>query len=196
MTRRLTISLVLTFAAACLYYRGGLPLLPVFLLPVAAHELSHLAALRLLGQRLTGLRPEAGGLCIRYAGARSAAAELAAALAGPLGGLLYAVAADRTGIDWLSQSAGLSLLLSAFNLLPILPLDGWRVFLCLGELSIGETRARMLCRAVSGVLLALFLMGGVLLAVWKKSTAPLAAGIWLLLLQNEREPLANNGKIG
>ena len=41
----------------------------------------------------------------------------------------------------------------------------------------------------------LLLLGGVVLAAWKKSTAPLAAAIWLLLFQNEQEALVNQSKI-
>jgi hypothetical protein len=48
---------------------------------------------------------------------------------------------------------------------------------------------------VSAVLLSLLLTGGVLFAVWKKSTAPLAAAIWLLLLQGDEEALVKRGEI-
>lgn len=192
---RLTISLIAVYAAVCLYYQGGLALLPIILLPVAAHELSHILALLLLGERIEGLGLDAHGFCIRYRGAASELGQLLAALAGPLGGLLYALLTERSGIEWLEQSAGLSLLLSAFNLLPILPLDGGRAFLCLCGLTLEERRAAALYRTVSAVLLALFLLGGVLLAAWKKSTAPLAAGIWLLLFRNEEEALVKSGKI-
>ena len=85
--------------------------------------------------------------------------------------------------------------MTAFNLLPLKPLDGGQVFYQLCVLTLGEIRGEELCRAVSTVLLALLLTGGVLLAVWKKSTAPLAAAIWLLLSRNEEETLVKCGKI-
>lgn len=192
--RNLSLSLAVVFAAACLYARGGLLLVPITLLPVLAHELSHVLALRLLGLRITGLTLDVRGPCIRYDGACTPAGHILAALAGPLGGAVYALA-GLTGIPWLEQSAGLSLLLTAFNLLPLLPLDGGRVFWQLCVLTLGELRGRRLCRAVSAVLLALLLLGGVVLAAWKKSTAPLAAAIWLLLFQNDEEPLVKNGEI-
>ncbi len=88
------------------------------------------------------------------------------------------------------QSAGVSLLLSAFNLLPILPLDGGRVF------SVLCARHRGLYRAVSGVLISLLLVVGVFLAAWKKSTVPLAAALWLLLLRNNEETLVKSAEIG
>ena len=192
--RRISISLAAVLLTACLYYRGGLLLLPVAALPVITHELSHVLALRLLGQRLTGLSFDVRGLCIRYDGSCTPAGHILAALAGPFGGAVYSLV-SLTDIDWLDQSAGLSLLLTAFNLLPLEPLDGGLVFHQLCALSLGNARGERLCRAVSNVLLSLLLTGGVVLAAWKKSTAPLAAAIWLLLFQNEEEGLVKNGNI-
>lgn len=192
--RNLGLSLAAAVLTACLYYRGGFVLLPIAALPIFAHELSHILALYLLGQRITGLSLDAHGLCIRYDGSCTPAGHILAALAGPIGGAAYALT-GFTGFDWLEQSAGLSLLLTAFNLLPLKPLDGGLVFYQLCVLTLGEIRGEELFRAVSNVLLALLLTGGVLLAVWKKSTAPLAAAIWLLLFQNEEEGLVKSKKI-
>ncbi len=192
--RNLGLSILAVLLTACLYARGGLALIPVIALPVAAHELSHVAALRLLGQRITGLTLDARGLCIGYGGTCSPVGHILAALAGPLGGALYALV-GLTNVPWLKQSACLSLLLTAFNLLPLMPLDGGRVFSRLCVLALGETRGQKLCHTVSAALLTLLLLGGVVLAAWKKSTAPLAAAIWLLLFQNEQEALVNQSKI-
>ena len=192
--RNLGLSLAAVLLTACLYARGGPRLLPVIALPVAVHELSHVAALRLLGLRVTGLSLDARGLCIGYDGTCSPRGHILAALAGPLGGALYALL-GFTGVSWLRQSACLSLLLTAFNLLPLMPLDGGRVFSRLCVLALGEERGESLCRTVSAALLTLLLLGGVVLAAWKKSTAPLAAAIWLLLFQNEQETLVNQSKI-
>ena len=192
--RNLGLSLAAVLVTACLYTRGGFLLLPIAALPVLAHELGHVLALRLLRQRITGFALDAGGFCIRYDGTCAPAGHILAALAGPIAGALYALM-GLTGADWLEQSASLSLLLTAFNLLPILPLDGGRVFRQVCILTLGELRGAQLCRAVSAALLSLLLTGGVLLAAWKKSTAPLAAAIWLLLFQNEEEGLVKSGKI-
>ena len=192
--RNLGLSILAVLLTACLYARGGLALIPVIALPVAAHELSHVAALRLLGQRITGLTLDARGLCIGYDGTCSPVGHILAALAGPLGGAVYALA-GFTGVPWLKQSACLSLVLTAFNLLPLMPLDGGRVFSRLCVLTLGKSRGQKRCHTVSAVLLTMLLLGGVILAAWKKSTAPLAAAIWLLLFQNEQEALVNQSKI-
>ena len=192
--RNLGLSLAAVLLTACLYARGGFKLLPVIALPVLVHELSHVAALLLLGQRITGLTLDARGLCIGYDGTCSPLGHIVAALAGPLGGALYALV-GFTGIHRLRQSACLSLVLTAFNLLPLMPLDGGRVFYQVCVLALGETRGERLCRTVSAALLTLLLLGGVALAAWKKSTALLAASIWLLLFQNEQEALVKSDKI-
>jgi stage IV sporulation protein FB len=192
--RNLGLSLAAVLLTACLYARGGPRLLPVIALPVLVHELSHAAALLLLGQRVTGISFDARGLCIGYDGTCSPLGHILAALAGPLGGALYALV-GLTDVPWLKQSACLSLLLTAFNLLPLMPLDGGRVFSQLCVLALGKTRGERLCRTVSAALLTLLLLGGVILAAWKKSTAPLAAAIWLLLFQNEEEALVKSGEI-
>ncbi len=184
--RRLSVSLAAVLCFLCLYYRGGLLLLPTVLLPVAAHELAHLLALWALGFRVTRIALEPRGLCIRYTGCREPRRGMACALAGPLGGALYAFV-GLTGVAWLEQSAGLSLLLTAFNLLPIPPLDGGRIFAQLCVSRLGAQRGVALCRAVSRTLLALFLLAGVALALWKQAGAPLAAGIWLLLIRKNGE---------
>ena len=192
--RNLGLSILAVLLTACLYARGGPRLLPVIALPVLVHELSHAAALLLLGQRVTGISFDARGLCIGYDGTCSPLGHILAALAGPLGGALYALV-GLTDVPWLKQSACLSLLLTAFNLLPLMPLDGGRMFSQLCVLALGKTRGERLCRTVSAALLTLLLLGGVILAAWKKSTAPLAAAIWLLLFQNEQEALVNQSKI-
>ncbi|MBQ7434239.1 MAG: hypothetical protein IJV51_00365 [Oscillospiraceae bacterium] len=192
--RNLGLSLAAVLLTACLYARGGLRLLPVIALPVLIHELSHVAALRLLDQRITGITLDARGLCIGYDGTCSPLGHILAALAGPLGGALYALV-GLTNVPWLKQSACLSLLLTAFNLLPLMPLDGGRVFSRLCVLALGETRGEQLCRAVSAALLTLLLLCGVILAAWKKSTAPLAAAIWLLLFRDDEEGLVKTGEI-
>ena len=190
--RRLTLSLAAVFAALCRYYRGGLKLLPTVALPVAAHELSHVLALWLLGRRITSFRLDAQGFKLAYSDDGSAHSDVMIALAGPLGGVLYALLADRAGIDWLEQSAGVSLLLTAFNLLPILPLDGGRVFFTLCE----RHGADRLYRAVGDILITLLLVGGVVLAARQKSTVPLAAALWLMLLREDEEGLVKSGRIG
>ena len=83
-------------------------------LAVLAHEAGHAAAIYLTGGRVTALRLAVTGPVICRTGGTDGAREAFCALAGPLAGLLYAfVSAER-----LPLSAGMSLVLSAFNSLP------------------------------------------------------------------------------
>ena len=195
----LSLSVAAVFLLICLYYRGGFMLLPIVVIPAAVHELSHILALRLLGQRITGIVPDARGLCICYDGPCSAAGHILAALAGPVGGAAYAFIAsglaDAPGCEWIHHSAGMSMLLTAYNLLPILPLDGGRILSVLCTEYLGMERGTALFGKVSGVFLALLLTGSAALIVLKKTTIPLAAAIWLLLFQNDEEALVKSGEI-
>ena len=197
--KHLSLSAAAAFLLLCLYYRGGFMLLPIVTIPVAVHELSHILALRLLGQRITGILPDAWGLCICYDGPCSAAGHILAALAGPVGGAAYAVIASfftgASGGEWIHHSVGMSMLLTAYNLLPIMPLDGGRILFILCAEYLGMERGTALFGMVSGVFLALLLTGSAALVVLKKTTIPLAAAIWLLLYQNDEEALVKSGEI-
>ena len=70
-----------------------------------------------------GIRLQLKGFCIDYCGYTGAAGHALAAAAGPLAGLAYALAASglaqRLESDWLGLTAGISLLLSLFNLVVV-----------------------------------------------------------------------------
>ena len=159
------------------------------LLPVAVHELGHLLALWLLGLPLRGLRVELRGLCIEYGGSPGALAQILAAAAGPLAGLAYALAASRIGgrleSDWICLTAGVSLLLSLFNLLPAMPLDGGVILSNLGCAVLGERRGARLCEALGLLVGAALLGGGFYLMLHGKGVALLLAAVWLLLSQED-----------
>ena len=81
------------------------------------------------GGRVRGVSLELGGLHLDARLPAEGWKEALCSLAGPAAGLLWsAVAAWMGGERWLYVS-GLSALLSLFNLLPCLPLDGGRALL-------------------------------------------------------------------
>ena len=69
------------------------------------------------------------------------------------------------------MSGTVSFLLSIFNLLPVLPLDGGRMT----ETVLGSSAARYISRAVSAAVLCF----GAVLALEKAIWAPLLMGTWL-----------------
>lgn len=126
-------------------------LLPALLIAAFSHELGHLLAMLLFGAYPTRLRLGASGFKIDYSGAISPLQEMLTALAGPALGLLFsffcALLGTSLGRDFLLLCAGLGFLLNAFNLLPILPLDGGRLLEFLLSVAFGlegETLARRL----------------------------------------------------
>lgn len=153
-------------------------------LPVTAHELGHLAAILALGLRPRRFSAGLGGFSLDYAGDPGTLGHVGIAAAGPVAGLLYAWAASRLGAaldwDWLCLSAGISLLLSLFNLLPALPLDGGQILSRLSIAALGEGRGARLCRTTQITVAAVLTAAGGLLLLRGKGVALLLIGIWLL----------------
>ena len=161
---------LLLFALAYFFDTGGVfaALVPA----VAIHELGHIALLRLSGAQLTRLRLDVFGCRLDYHGELSREWMLCAVLAGPAAGLVYGLAALAIGGEYGETTGVVSFLLTAFNLLPILPLDGGRALALLAGPAAAARVSRIMAAALSVFgLWALFAHG------W---LSPLLAGGWLL----------------
>ena len=173
----------LVFSALILYFSPLKQLAGVFA-AVIVHELGHLLVIMLTEKSVKELSLNGGGLCISYTGAESVLTELLCSLSGPLFGLVYAWVmshfAAALNSETLAFSAGASLALSFFNLLPALPLDGGRATAAALTVIMGEESARRLIRAVSIVILLSTMFAGLSFAVSGRGIALLCAGIWLL----------------
>ena len=191
--KKLSVSAGAVLLAALVYYLYDLETVAAVLVPAATHELGHLAALNLLGLRVNGFRAELKGFCIDYSGYTGAMGHALAAAAGPMAGLWYAWAASMAGnrldSDWLCLSAGVSLLLSLFNLLPALPLDGGRILEHLAGAFLGDKQGALLTETVGAVVGAVLLAAGVLLMMHGRGIALALAAIWMLLYQDNRRGL-------
>ena len=188
----------LLLAAAVYYFCDGRTI-AALLVPVLMHELGHVAALKLLGFSLRGFSAELKGLCIGYSGCCGAVGHAMAAAAGPMAGLIYAAAASWAGgrlqSDWLCLSAGVSLILSVFNMLPALPLDGGRVFTVLAAAFFGERRGTAAADALGFACSALLLAAGVWLMFKGKGIALAVAATWLLLYQESASGIVKKREI-
>jgi stage IV sporulation protein FB len=148
-------------------------------LSVFCHEAGHFLALKLfhtpvrsLSVTITGLSAVCDRTELTYG------AEALCVLAGPLFGALLAFSAAAAGYNLL---AGVSMLLTLFNLIPVYPLDGGRLLELIMSyifgVATGEKVARTVGAAVSfllfvlGIYMCLFMRGGL--------TLPLL-GAWLL----------------
>lgn len=144
------------------------------------HELCHILGIRLAGGQFLDIQIGAGGARITVGGLTTGQ-EILCALAGPAGGLLLLLF-----FRWIPRIALCGLVQSAFNLLPIFPLDGGRAVQCATRLFLPEGKGECLCIflerlcflaiACLGIWGALALHGGflllfaLLLLVLKKNT--------------------------
>ncbi len=94
---------------------------------VCVHELGHVLALLLCRCRIRRITISIFGAELDYAPQIFGFRAVLCAASGPLFGAIYAIAACRAGGRFLCLSGAISFLLSAFNCLPILPLDGGRI---------------------------------------------------------------------
>ncbi len=191
---KLIVRLEAAVPAMLLLLLGSREQIAALLPAILCHELGHALALWLLGLRIRRFRAELRGFCMEYYGPCSAFGHAAAAAAGPAAGLLWAFAASalggRLGFDWLLLSSGISLLLSAFNLLPALPLDGGRIALAFSCALFGERRGERLTELSSLTVGALLLCCGIWLMLDGRGIAVLTAAIWLLAYQEQGRGLA------
>ena len=199
MQERIRISAFAALVGGFLYIIGDLSTILAVLLPIAVHELGHIIALRLLGLRIIGFEIELRGFCIKYTGCTGLLGEAAAAAAGPLAGILYAVAASAAGAvsdsAWLELTAGVSLLLSVFNLLPAKPLDGGKLFGYILALIFGERMGTKISGAAAGMVCIAAMLAGLWLLFKGYGIAATAAALWLLLCQSEEQGLVNPREI-
>lgn len=197
--QKIRISAGALILAAAAYYFCEIKTLTALLIPILVHELGHIAALLMLGFSLRSFKAELKGLCITYSGSCGAVGHAMAAAAGPMAGLIYAVAAswagDRLQSDWLCLSAGLSLILSVFNLLPALPLDGGRIFTLLANAFLGERRGTVVSDALGFVCAAALLAAGIWLMLRGRGVALVLAATWLLLYQESASGIVKRREI-
>ncbi|MGE4548691.1 MAG: M50 family metallopeptidase [Intestinibacillus sp.] len=162
----------------------------LFLLAAAAHELGHFLALCLCGGRFLHLELNAAGALMRYRAADHPVQRLCIAAAGPAASFLCAALAAR---GQAYTFAGANVLLGAFNLLPVQPLDGWTALGCILA-PLGATGER-LQRAVSVLAAALLTAVGGLLFVRGWGAAVLGMGAALLLQQKDLQITPKRDKI-
>lgn len=121
----------------------------------ALHELGHLAALRYYGVRVRALRLTALGAALdapslaRLSYPRELIVTLSGVAVNFLCAALLAALARQTGWEGAYLFAGAHLVLAAFNLLPISPLDGARALSLLLAWSLGPMAAERVGTAVS-----------------------------------------------
>lgn len=166
---RVILSPGLYFFAAVMILLVPLRWLLAAAVSVAVHELFHLAAIRLFGNRIYCVRVGFDGTRI-HTQLMPLWQELVCALAGPLGGLLLLLLAR-----WFPLTALCSGFHSLYNLLPVYPQDGGRALRCGAQLLLPDKWANTVCWVAEYTCLA----GVGLLGIY--GTFILRAGIFPLL---------------
>ena len=136
-----------------------LPWVAAALLAGAFHECCHLAVIRLLGGRVTGMQLRAGGAEISVSGL-SDWQELLAAGAGPAGSLALLLLRRQ-----FPELAFCGLIQGLHNLLPVYPMDGGRILLCGLSMALGPERGRRVAGWVGTVTGAAALVLGIFLTL-------------------------------
>ena len=135
--------IILSSACFLLDYRWVLG----WIIAAAVHELFHCLALILCRQEICSIEIGMWGAEI-MTDAMSARKEVICALAGPVGGLLCLLCSKI-----FPRLAVCAFVQSAFNLLPVYPLDGGRALRCFLEL-IAPKRYSALARIIEGIISA------------------------------------------
>lgn len=186
---KLKISAGAILLAALLYFLAEPEEILALIVPVLVHEAGHILCLRSYGLKIRGFKAEMKGFCIDYGGYCPVEGHVVSAAAGPAAGIAYAIITSfigkKTGSEWMNLSSGLSLILSLFNLLPIIPLDGGRIFSFISEQVFGRKRGRQITKT-AGIVLSLTLVSfGTWLLTEDFGPAVMLAGVWLTLSQPE-----------
>ena len=151
-------------------------LVPMALAACTAHELGHIAAIRLLGGSVKEVRLTAIGAELVLERPLAYWQEGLSALAGPGVNLLLALAGCRFSLTF----AGLNLALALFNLLPVGRLDGGRALYCTLALLAGPGLADLVGRWLDCLCTASVTAAGLFLALWGGNITLLPAACWLL----------------
>ena len=162
---------VLLMALVFFFDTSGL--ISAFVPAVLAHELGHFLFLKVFHRRVTRLYLGFAGLEMDYAPRLEGAGSLLCAAAGPFFGGIYAlIACSLPGDFWLVSGAA-SFVLTVFNLLPVLPLDGGRILLAL----VPAPAARI----ISLIAAVLMLICGAITLVRYHTPVLILASLWLAL---------------
>jgi len=181
--RRIVCSIILAFFFAFTLAWEKRLVFFAALLAIIIHEAGHIFALLALGFRIKGIKLELCGLRIDYGGGFFPVKETIVALSGPAAGIICFFLFNSGSNELLSSCSQLGLLYSLFNLLPVLPLDGGRVLLCLAQLMFGDDAVKFVS-VLSQIMSAGFCIFGLLCMLKGEGNAMFSAALWLLLLQS------------
>ena len=185
--KRTDISAGAILLLSIIYFFGGFSSLCALLTAISVHETGHIAAILVCGGTVHKMRFGVSGLCIDCSGLNGTAAQIISLLAGCTFGLLLAYTASYFGNltqnTLLIKTAGFSLVLSIYNILPALPLDGGRALQCALNRLLGIERTDKVLDILGVITGAVLLFSGAVYIRTQFGPALLIAGIWVLIAQ-------------
>lgn len=188
MRRPVTISAGAILLLSILYFFGGLEYLIGFFAAVAIHELGHITVIKLCDGNVRRITVNVYGAVIDYYGVNDLPKELLCISAGPAAGFILSYIASLLGNFYsnrlLLTTSGISLLLSLYNFLPILPLDGGRFINAILKMKLSEHKAELTVSTIGRIISCAMIFLGV---VWIKQNYGLAllfAGLCTLTVQS------------
>ena len=144
-------------------------------LAASVHELGHYLALRLCRVPVHGVRIGVVGMRM-LVGDMGRWQNLICALAGPIAGLSLLLLSQ-----WLPRTAVCACIQSAYNLLPVYPLDGGRCLYCICRIFLPEDYSEIIFRIMENLILFFLFIGTVAICFhFKTGIVPLF--FWLGLV--------------
>ena len=160
------------------------------LFAAAFHEICHIIAVWLCCGKIRRIEIGAAGAVIDVS-SLSSGKELICALAGPFGGLMLLLFGK-----WIPMTALCAAFQSAYNLLPIYPLDGGRAVRCGAAILLPPPAADRVCRWTERVIKALVLGIGIYgCCIMRLGMLPLFLSIFLVTRGKTEKVLAKNAAI-
>ena len=184
MKRRFSISPWAVLLMAAVYFAAGIKAVLAVLISVVIHELGHSAAIKLFGGKVVSVRFDSSGLCMDSNGIESAVGELIVLASGPAAGLIFAAICSHypeNGFAVLLTAVGF--VLTAYNLLPVYPLDGGRMVYTVLSGCIGRKKCADIMYLIGIITGTIIAVCGLLSLAKDYGTALLIAGVWLLIAQ-------------
>lgn len=162
-----------------LLYRDHSGILWLGILSCVLHEIGHIVSLLSFDSSIKEINITLFGAKIKFENRLSYTEEILAAAAGPFANLIASVISSRLLLC--PSLAGLNLALALFNLLPVGPLDGARIFYSLIAQLTDENRAYQLNRYATISFTVFFVVFGTAIALYRGNLTLLLMCIWLLL---------------
>ena len=130
---------------AVLIIGGYSKMLVPLILSVLVHEAGHYFTVRYFHGEISSLSFNAGGLKLEYNSSKfSYIQDIVCSLSGPAAGLFSSIIASILNFELF---CGISIVISAFNLIPVRPLDGGKILYSMTSLIFDE-KSHIICRFI------------------------------------------------